>query len=162
MWYISYMANFTLYFDGSCWPNPGGTAGFGYTLLRTGQSEPIDSGSGVVGIGNDMTNNLAEFWALAQGLASFLRVTGNIVPDWNEFVSNRHHLSVYGDSNLVVQVMNKHWKARPERGYYDAYIVAAANAKTVRKQGHTISFDWVPREMNTICDDLSKAHQKKV
>lgn len=151
------MANYKLYFDGSCGPkNPGGTAAFGFALMREGLEEPLEHGSGVIGSGEGMTNNLAEFHALWRGLLAFHKHTGITI-------SNRqnHILQVFGDSNLVVQVMNRHWTARSERAYFKDYELADHTARELRKAGAVIYFDWIPRELNTICDDLSKAHQQK-
>lgn len=148
------MANYRLFFDGSCGPkNPGGTAAYGFALLLEGAEEPVETGSGVIGTGPFMSNNLAEFHALDRGLGAFIR---------RHDTSSRHTLSVCGDSNLVIQIMNRHWRAKPDRLYYPEYQMALANLTAIRRQGHVVTFDWVPREANTICDKLSKAHQKKV
>lgn len=148
------MANFKLYFDGSCGPkNPGGTAAYGFALFREGQQEPVETGAGVIGTGAGMTNNRAEFHALWRGITAF----------WNKMLPAKNdRLAIYGDSNLVIQVMNRHWKARGDKPYFGDYEIAAQWTKDLRKYGVTITFDWVPRELNQVCDDLSKAHQKKV
>jgi ribonuclease HI len=154
MWYISDMANYKLFFDGSCGPkNPGGTAAYGFSLMLEGEMEPVETGYGIIGTGYGMTNNLAEFHALSKGLGSFILRHGG---------AQKHHLSVYGDSKLVIQVMNKHWSPRAGRPYYLAYEDASFNLKVIRRRGHVVTFDWIPREMNDLCDGLSKAHQKKV
>lgn len=148
------MANYKLYFDGSCGPrNPGGTAAFGYVLLKEGQEEPVSTGHGVIGTGEGMTNNLAEFHALKKGLDAFIETVQ---------ASAKHTLQVFGDSNLVIQIMNRHWKPRSDKAYYANYAHAAENVTAIRRAGNTIIFDWVPREQNQLCDDLSKVHQKKV
>lgn len=151
------MKNYKLFFDGSCGPkNPGGTAAYGFALLLEGQEEPLEHGSGVIGSGEGMTNNLAEFHALWRGLLAFHKHT-------NISTANRQNitLQVFGDSKLVVQVMNRHWKARDGSGYFEDYKLAMHTATELRKAGAIITYDWIPREMNTICDDLSKDHQKK-
>jgi ribonuclease HI len=148
------MVNYKLYFDGSCGPKSGGgTAAYGFALFREGQQEPVEQGSGVIGTGEGMTNNLAEFYALDKGLSAFIR---------RHDTTARHTLSVYGDSNLVIQIMNRHWKARSDKPYYPYYELALANAGIIRKAGHRVTFDWIPRALNQVCDDLSKVHQKKV
>lgn len=150
------MANYTLHFDGSCGPkNPGGTAAYGFALMRAGEESPVEHGSGVIGQGPGMTNNLAEFHALWRGLLSFHRHA-------HDGLRAPHALQVYGDSKLVVEIMNKHWRAKEDKPYYAEYAIALHTVTELRKAGATISFDWIPRELNTICDDLSKAHQKIV
>lgn len=151
------MANYKLFFDGSCNPNPLGTAAYSFALMLEGQQEPLEHGSGVIGVGEGMTNNGAEFHALWRGLLAFHKHTGISIGN-----RQHHSLQVYGDSNLVVQVMNRHWKARSDKAYFKEYEIATHTAVELRKAGAVITYDWIPRERNTICDDLSKAHQKKV
>lgn len=147
------MANYKLYFDGSCGPkNPGGTAAFGFVLFREGQQEPVEQGSGVIGTGEGMTNNLAEFYALWRGLTAF----------WKVLPGRGDTLTVYGDSNLVIQIMSHNWRAKKDKPYYQSYAAAEGCLKDIRKLYVSVSFFWVPRELNQVCDDLSKAHQKKV
>lgn len=97
-----------------------------------------------------MSNNLAEFVALAQGLIAF------------EAISQKGDtLAVRGDSKLVIMVMNKHWRSSPEKLYYQGWVLANDVVVSIRKKGVTVTFDHVYRDMNQECDDLSKAHQKK-
>lgn len=147
------MTNYKLFFDGSCGPkNPGGTAAYGYVLFKEGQEEAVRHGSGVIGSGAGMTNNLAEFYALDRGLAEGFIFCHD--------TSARCLLNVYGDSNLVIQIMSGHWRAKADKAYYQAYEYATANLRLIRQRGHAVTFDWIPREQNTFCDDLSKLHQK--
>lgn len=141
------MDHYTLHFDGSCWPNPGGTAAFGYALSH--QGDVIDSGHGVINTGPGMSNNVAEFCALYKGLQSFLIKVSGVA-----------HLKVLGDSNLVVQIMNRKWKGNREKLYWPAYDSALSLTKRIRNHGSTVTFDWIPRALNTLADDLSKAHNQ--
>jgi ribonuclease HI len=145
---------FTLYFDGSCSPsNPGGTAAGGFVLSR--QGETLASGSEVFGSGPEWSNNAAEFCALAKGLhASELVICG--LPNRNAL------LNVRGDSKLVINIMSKKWRASREKLYYPSFLPADTLVRQLRKNGVTVTFDWVPRELNTECDRLSKAHTVKV
>lgn len=141
---------FTLHFDGSCGPkNPGGTAAYGYAISETGNGEPIETGHGVIGTGPEMSNNLAEFTALAEGLLAF-----------SKLLLDRPTLKVYGDSKLVINVMSRIWRPTGDKLYYPAYVRAAELLRRLRIRGVTVSFDHIGREQNQLCDDLSKAHQK--
>ncbi len=100
-----------------------------------------------------MTNNLAEFHALSEGLRAYLVMTKPETFD---------RLHVYGDSNLVVKVMSCHYRARQESAYYPAYLHAFEALKEVRKSNNLVTLDWIPREQNQFCDALSKAHSKKI
>lgn len=139
------MLNYILYFDGSCGPkNPGGTAAWGFVLKEENGIWSSD-GHGVIGTGPLMTNNLAEFTALAEGLLAFY-----------------HHakepatLAVYGDSNLVIGVMGQGFHAKETSKYWPAYVRAKNLHRALLDLGVKISYKWVPREQNQECDDLSK------
>jgi ribonuclease HI len=135
---------YTLYFDGSCGPiNPRGTAAYGYTLHRVGQK--IKEGHAIIGTGEGMSNNLAEFSGLAAGLQEFMTL-----------VSGAALLNVRGDSQVVINIMNRSWKARSNTLYWPAYVDADGWLREIRRKGVQVSFDWIPREQNTECDKLSK------
>lgn len=139
------MTHYKLFFDGSCGPkNPGGTAAYGYALHPAGAEEPI-TGHGIIGTGPRMSNNLAEFSALYEGLARLaeIAVAGDTV-------------NVLGDSKLVINVMNRWWKPKPEMLYFDAYKLVDGITRALRSKGLAITFDYIPREQNTYCDTLSK------
>ncbi len=142
------MEMFTIHFDGSCSPiNPGGTAAYGYAIEKAG--EIVDEGSGIIGTGSKMTNNLAEFTALARGLLAYFKITGG---------NEKHIINVYGDSKLVINMMNGIYRPNKEKSYYPGYLLAKNILSEIRKRGTRVTFDWVPRERNTKCDELSKAH----
>jgi ribonuclease HI len=142
---------YTLHFDGSCGPkNPGGTAAYGYTLAAA--AAEVDRGHGVIGSGPEMSNNVGEYAGLVYGLQAF----ADCAP-----LSKRQQiwLQVRGDSQLVINQMSGKWKARAGL-YYPWYESAAHICKKLRKLGTKITFDWVPRELNQECDDLSKINVK--
>ncbi len=140
------MEMFTLHFDGSCGPkNPGGTAAYGFALER--QGEVIENGSGIIGTGAKMTNNLAEFTALARGLLCYFAKAN---PD------EKHIINVYGDSKLVINMMNGIYRPNKEKSYYPGYLLAKNILSEIRKRGTRVTFDWIPRERNSKCDELSK------
>ena len=143
------MANYKLYFDGSCSPqNPGGTAKYGFALFREGHADPIELDHGTIGTGPGMTNNLAEFHALWHGMMAFYLDTRDHV--------NGNTLNCIGDSKLVVNIMNKRWHATSDKAYYTAYDSANKLRNTLIKSGHVVNFKWIPREQNEQADDLSK------
>lgn len=146
------MEIYTLHFDGSCWPNPGGTAALGFVLTDPSGKDIVSSHEvigQVIGQGTGMTNNFAEFFALARGLKA--------VSDFPVQKETRL-LKVYGDSNLVIQIMAGAYRSRRDRAYYTAYDTAEKISRKLRTSGWQITYDWIPRELNTKCDYLSKAH----
>lgn len=140
------MEVFTLQFDGSCGPkNPGGTAAYGFILKTRGAY--VTTGHDVIGTGPGMSNNFAEFIAVARGLEAF-----------DKYCLTPALLNVRGDSNLVIKIMSGRWKARPDKLYYPAYVFAKEILTRIRRRNVQVNFDWIPREDNTECDDLSKVH----
>lgn len=130
------------YFDGSCWPNPGGKAGYGYVIKVPGK--PDQSESGYIGMGPKMSNNVAEYCALNKVLIVLRR----------ELTSTSYVAMIYGDSDLVIGQMGKNWIAR--KGLYLSYY---KEAKYLMKGFESrIRFQWIPREMNSECDQLSKSY----
>jgi ribonuclease HI len=138
---------YTLYFDGACGPkNPGGTAAYGYVLSHFGTI--VDRSHAVVGTGPEMSNNVAEYAGLFNGLLGFYCQVFD--PNMRAIT-----LQVKGDSQLVINQMNGLWKAKAGL-YYPWYEKTVAVCKRIRKLGVKITFDWIPREMNQECDTLSK------
>lgn len=143
------MANFTLHFDGSCWPNPGGCAAYGAVLEREGQNEALCAEAGVLETSPRMSNNVAEFHALNIGLIRFIE----------HGVTEGDTLQVFGDSDLVVKMMTGKYRPKADKLYYPYYLEAAASSRAIRAlTGKNPTYRWIPREQNTRCDDLSKEH----
>ncbi len=141
--------NYTLHFDGSCWVNPGGTAAYGTVVTEEGLE--ICAEAGITGTGPKMSNNVAEFHALSMGLQRLIE----FVPEHGST------LEVFGDSNLVIQIMQGNWRPTCGKLYYEWYLQTKSLVNKLQENFHmTIVFNWIPRELNTKCDDLSKAHNK--
>lgn len=83
-----YFARATLRFDGACRPNPG-EGGAGYVIFNNNNGNTIIEGQHYVG--DDCTNNVAEYFGLIEGLKR-LRDSPHRVG----------HLSIQGDSELVI------------------------------------------------------------
>jgi ribonuclease HI len=137
------MNAFTVMFDGSCAQNPGGMGAYGYIVYKG--AEKIHEGYGKIGQWDTMTNNFAEFYALYKGLEYLYSITTFPVI-----------IVIKGDSDLVIKIMSNKWKARRDRPYYKAYEEAAKYVRLLRNSGGHLTFNWIPREMNQECDDLSK------
>ncbi len=137
-----------LYFDGACEPvNPGGTAAYGWVLQEGGKI--VQEGSGVVGVGAGMTNNIAEYRGLIEGLKAF-RASGRKGP-----------LVIRGDSNLVVSMASKRWgwnrkktKWVPHDDMPHLKKLLDETLELLAGLEHTL--EWIPREKNGEADRLSK------
>lgn len=135
----------TIYFDGACEPvNPGGIATFGVVIAPDGRL------SGVVGRGQGMTNNVAEYAALEAGLKEVreYQAAGEVV----------EHLAIRGDSKLVVNQIKGSWRCN-----HDHLIERRDRCLGLLNDlGISWDIEWIPREQNTEADELSKQAYEKV
>ncbi len=125
------------WFDGVCEPvNPGGHAAYGAVVLRGGK-ELLREG-GYVGHGEGMSNNVAEYAGVLRVLEFLATLDGPAL--------------IRGDSKLVISQLTGEWKAK--KGLYlDRYRQAVA---LVARLGSRVRLEWVGRDQNSLCDDLSK------
>lgn len=130
-----------LEFDGACWPNPGGPGGWGFTIV--GQGGFLIEDHGTVPADSGLTNNLAEYLGLIAGLEALAAL------DKNQFDA----VTIRGDSRMVINQAAGRWKCK--KPHLQALLVQVAKL-TTRIGRHRITFDWIPREENTRCDELSK------
>lgn len=131
-----------VYFDGACEPvNPGGVATYGFVIYRDGAK--LHEGCGVVGcgaLGDDVSNNVAEYTALIKALEWLLD---------NGFAGE--DVVVKGDSQLAIRQVNGYYSVRAPR-----IIPLYRRVMALKSRFRNIRFTWVPREMNAEADDLSK------
>ena len=124
--------NHSLYFDGCSKGNPG-QAGIG-AVLYEGDTEIWAAARY---IGDKRTNNEAEYRALIMGL---------------EEASERRieELTVFGDSQLVINQVNGVYKVKADK-LFDLYD----RVQMLQKCFHFVEFHHVYREQNTRADQLS-------
>lgn len=138
----------TLHFDGACEPfNPGGVAGCGFIIKE--DKKVLKKGSRIVGSGKGMTNNIAEYNGLLDGIQSFLELNTN------------KKLIIYGDSDMVCRTISKEWgwnkkKTQwiPHRKYPELQKLAEKISKLL--DGIDCEIYWVSRDENQEADMLSK------
>lgn len=139
------MRYFEIYFDGSCYPrNPGGKCGYGVAVYENGKV--VYQEGGIVGEGRGMTNNVGE-WA---GLHVALLLAQKKPAD---------HITIYGDSNLVIKQCTKRWRIK-----FGCYVgLAEKTVELYRSLPKKPDLQWIPREENTRADYLSttKPTQRK-
>jgi ribonuclease HI len=91
------------WFDGACEPiNPGGTASFG-VVIKGEDGTVISEAHGLVGRGDAMSNNLAEY----AGVLHILKYLSSRPPG---------RVTIHGDSNLVINQLSGRWRIR--KGLY--------------------------------------------
>jgi ribonuclease HI len=129
------MDKLKVWVDGLTEPrNPGGYSCYGWVALDESDVEQAH-GIGCLGIGEGMTNNLAEY----QALISVLR--------WlNEFGYTQ--VAIFSDSQLVVNQVAGAWKCNKPQ-----LQVRRRVARELWHDDYTLT--WVPREQNERADALS-------
>lgn len=134
------------WFDGCCEPkNPGGYAGFGAVILVGGVR--VWEFSGFIDKAPTTSNNVAEYSGFL-AILEYLKSKG----------MEKEKIIVRGDSRLVLYQMfedpdiGRPWKMKGGR-----YMPTALKAKKLLKEFTNIRCEWIPREENSIADELSKA-----
>ncbi|HYU45352.1 MAG TPA: ribonuclease HI family protein [Terriglobales bacterium] len=132
------------WFDGAIAPvNPGGHASYGVVIKVDG--EVVLSEGGYVGHGPTMSNNVAEAAGAIRVLEALPTLLGAL-PDVATAV-------IYGDSQVVINQLPPRKKRQPQ-GLFVPYVrKAQALFEPLKPRVH---FQWIPRERNAECDDLSK------
>ena len=126
------------WFDGACWPNPGGRAAYGWAVSDDGNFQ--FEGSGAIGEGPEMSNNVAEYMGLYEML-KFLKERG----------LQKNEIKIYGDSKLVVEQIGGRWRVKGGL-YYEAFRLAWC----MFKEFPNARVIWIPRYQNQLADSLSK------
>lgn len=137
--YVESIDAYTAFFDGCCEPkNPGGTAGYGAVIFKSGKR--IWEKSGMIPASPQTSNNVAEYLAF------------NAILDW--FIENgltTTPILMKGDSNLVIQQCFGTWRIK--QGFY---VPLARQAREKVKKFRALTGTWISRDLNSIADELSK------
>jgi ribonuclease HI len=95
-----------------------------------------------------MTNNVAECVALTELLGCILEEFPQAAEVW-----------IKGDSNIIIRQMNKIYpkgkSSKSPAGHYAKYLPAAKGRANVLRARCLVSFDWIPRENNSVADALA-------
>lgn len=127
------ITNFIVEADGGSRGNPG-PAGSGAIIINADTGQVIYEVARFIGVA---TNNVAEYTALLAALQIIDRLCA------------RANVSVRMDSKLVIEQMAGRWKIK----HPDMQILAAEVQKIVSR--HTVSWNWIPRELNSLADALA-------
>ena len=135
-----------VWYDGACEPrNPGGTASYG-VIIKDGNKVLFEE-SKIVGSGEKMSNNVAEYSGAISGLKWLLE---------NGFV--KRPILVRGDNKMSVEQMAGNWKVKTWDGLYVPFWREAIG---LVKRFKRIEFRWIPREQNGEADEISKRALKE-
>lgn len=134
-----------LYFDGGCWPNPGGPAVYGWTIgNHSGPYAEIVCGNGAAKH-TVQTNNVAEYCGLGHGLRFLINARWKGV------------LQILGDNQLVINQLNNDWRCNKP------YLQDLHNRcrEHLQQLGEHIAV-WIPRHLNKRADELSNLAYQQV
>lgn len=137
-----YFARATLRFDGACQPNPG-EGGAGYVIFNDNNGNTIVEGQHYVG--DDCTNNVAEYFGLIEGLKRLRDSSHDI-----------GHLSIEGDSELVINQLRGFYRVNSPRL---RPLVQRARQLLNACEGKVFDsydFSHIGRDYNARADQLAK------
>lgn len=138
--------NLSIHFDGSCWPNPGGLARYGFTIQDHVNRVDI-VGASVCGEHERTSNNFAELWAMSEALEDCIKLSEHLPVK---------SVLVYGDSQMAINLMKGRYRPRREKLYYPQLVRAQIAADELERREIGVQFFWIPRERNDKADRLSK------
>jgi len=127
-----------IYIDGSCKGNPGiGSALALFEVETNGATSKFNREETY----EHTTNNRAEYGALLLALNELSEET-----DWldGEKIDIKMNISIYTDSNLICEHLNKEWKVNKN---HDLVEKAKFLLEKIRKK-HNINVFWIPRNEN--------------
>lgn len=157
------MKEYHLYFDGSCLPvNPGGVVGYGWHISdpadNPNQTGPVLVGSGIAFSGGpSATNNVSEYVALIDALSGF---TCRVLALHHPIRPGSLKLTVYGDSQVVINQMKGEWKVKGQN-IKPVASVAMMQTTRLREYNVDVEFQWVERESNGLADHLASEPMKQ-
>lgn len=140
------MRQIVLNFDGSITRNPDGEVTCSYILSEN--ENVIECGREEMGSGPGFSNNLAEFYGLFFGLNAIRRIVDDI--------DEPFQIKVFGDSNVVIRVMNGKPKDKSKKAYVNAYKLALNEHQYLTQYGCLISYEWISRNDNIIADAICR------
>ncbi|OGY59148.1 MAG: hypothetical protein A3B23_00520 [Candidatus Colwellbacteria bacterium RIFCSPLOWO2_01_FULL_48_10] len=134
-----------IYFDGACWPNPGGSAACGWVIKK--DSEVLSRGGILIGTGEGMTNNVAEYHGLIEGIKNI-----------SNLGLKEREIKIYGDSNLVCNMIAKKWgwkkgKYLPHKDKPHLKVLLDEALLLLSKYKYEVQ--WIRRELNSEADEQS-------
>ncbi|MFH0803618.1 MAG: topoisomerase DNA-binding C4 zinc finger domain-containing protein [Candidatus Tagabacteria bacterium] len=139
-----------IYFDGACEPfNPGGTASYGWLIKKDG--EILAQEGKIIGEGEGMTNNVGEYTGLIKALEAL-----------RGFDINNGKISIFGDSNLVCNMVAKKWGWNKKKTKWIPHE-DAPHLKVLLEEVHNLIKDydyeikWIPEAQNNEADYLSRS-----
>lgn len=137
------------FFDGACEPvNPGGYASYG-AVIFIDEDRVWEEAKLFVpkkGRERETSNNVAEYSAFTCILEKLISMK-----------LNKEKIEIFGDSGLVIyqnSIDPRYGKKWQIKGGF--YVPIARKAQKLLKKFPNITLTWIPRDENSIADELSK------
>lgn len=147
---------YKLHFDGACQYNgtPDARGGYGFTVFRG--NEKIADGLGFSGEGDGITNNVAEYHGLLEGLKYIHKL--------QQQTGEQADVTVYGDSNMVINMASRKWGWKMKNGtrYHEPHdkhphlLELLEEVFDITSKLNWVQYQWVRRDNNQVADELSK------
>lgn len=136
------MGKIKIYCDGATEPtNPGGASGIGCVIYQ--DDKKIKEYSYFIPAKPTNTNNIAEYMSFIRALK------------WVEEVKpSERNITILGDSQLCIRQLSGEWRIK--QGAYVKYAYMAKKLIDDLSSEYVLKFEWVPRELNEVADELSK------
>ncbi len=139
-----------IYFDGACEPvNPGGTASYGWLIKKDGNI--LAKEGKIIGSGDGMTNNVAEYTGLIEALKALRKL------DLKD-----EQIMIYGDSSLVCNIVSKKWgwnkkktKWVPHKKLPHLKVLLEEVLSLIKDYKYEIK--WISSTNNSEADNLSRS-----
>ena len=131
-----------VFFDGLCEPkNPGGVACYGFVVYdksAVGERKVFEGYGVAAEPGPDSTHNVAEYTGLIRSI------------EWVLANQTDKGLEILGDSQLVIRQLTGEYKVRSPR------VTPLHELAVSLLQAFEWTAKWIPREENTVADELSE------
>jgi ribonuclease HI len=142
--------NLELYFDGAVEPvNPGGHGSWGWVIKDAATGEAVETREGDLGRSPGMTNNIAEYSALEDGLSRVCDLYLKGLP------RQLAGLTVFGDSQLALYQVTGRWKCNREH-LRERRDRCRSLVELLKRSGVRVALQWIPRDRNAEADALSR------
>lgn len=138
-----------IYFDGACEPiNPGGTASYGWLVKR--DNEILKKEGKIIGSGQGMTNNVAEYTGLMRALEALPKLG-----------IKKGKIKIYGDSNLVCNHVSKKWGWNKQKTNWvphkdKPHLKELLDKVLTLLENYNYNIEWISQARNKEADYLSR------
>lgn len=140
------MKKIEIWFDGSCHNKKNGESPMGYGVIMKIDGEAVEKLAGSPPFSG--TSNVSEWVAL---LMAF-----NMAEKRLRNADFEYTLTIYGDSQIIVNQCNEKWQIHQDR-----FKIFFIKVNAYRKRLRNVKVLWIRRTFNVEADELSKIGRKQ-